>query len=46
MQPPMPVEVYQNLSDDDLRSIWMFLQTLKPVNNAVLAGLEPAAAKK
>jgi cytochrome c553 len=46
MQPPMPVEVYQNLSDDDLRSIWMFLQTLKPVNNAVLAGLEPPGAKK
>ena len=46
MQPPMPVEVYQNLSDDDLRSIWMFLQTLKPVNNAVLAGLETPGAKK
>lgn len=46
MQPPMPVEVYQNLSDDDLRSIWMFLQTLKPVNNAYLAGLETPGAKK
>jgi cytochrome c553 len=45
MQPPMPVEVYQNLSDDDLRSIWMFLQTLKPIRNAVLAGLEPPAKK-
>jgi cytochrome c553 len=46
MQPPMPVEVYQNLSDDDLRSIWMFLQTLKPVNNAVHAGLETPGGKK
>jgi cytochrome c553 len=46
MQPPMPVEVYQNLSDDDLRSIWMYLQTLKPIRNAVLAGLETPAAKK
>jgi hypothetical protein len=46
MQPPMPVEVYQNLSDDDLRSIWMFLQTLKPVRNAVLAGLETPGTKK
>ena len=46
MQPPMPVEVYQNLSDDDLRSIWMYLQTLKPVRNAVLAGIENPAAKK
>ena len=39
VQPPMPVEVYTNLSDDDLRSIWAYLQTLKPINNAVLAGL-------
>ena len=46
VQPPMPVEVYQNLSDDDLRSIWMFLQTLKPINNAVLAGLDTPGAKK
>src|SRR5687767_100779 len=46
MQPPMPVEVYQNLSDDDLRSIWMFLQTLKPIRNAVLAGIENPTAKK
>ena len=46
VQPPMPVEVYQNLSDDDLRSIWMYLQTLKPINNAVLAGLETPGAKK
>src|SRR5687768_12905984 len=46
MQPPMPVEVYQNLSDDDLRSIWMYLQTLKPIRNAVLAGLETPGAKK
>ena len=46
VMPPMPVEVYQNLSDDDLRSIWMYLQTLKPVRNAVLAGLEPPGAKK
>ena len=45
MQPPMPVEVYQNLSDDDLRSIWMYLQTLKPINNPVLAGLEIPAKK-
>jgi hypothetical protein len=46
VQPPMPVEVYQNLSDDDLRSIWMYLQTLKPIRNAVLAGLETPGAKK
>ena len=46
VQPPMPVEVYQNLSDDDLRSIWMYLQTPKPIRNAVLTGLETPGAKK
>ena len=46
VQPPMPVEVYTNLSDDDLRSIWMYLQTIKPIRNAYLAGLETPGAKK
>jgi cytochrome c553 len=42
VQPPMPIDVYQNLTDDDLRSIWAYLVTLKPIRNAVLAGTEPA----
>ena len=42
----MPVEVYQNLTDDDLKAIWAYLQTLKPINNAVLAGLPTPGAKK
>jgi cytochrome c553 len=42
VQPPMPIDVYQNLTDDDLRSIWAYLATLKPIRNAVLAGTEPA----
>ena len=46
MQPPMPVDVYQNLTDDDLKAIWAYLQTLKPISNAVLAGTVPAATKK
>ena len=46
VQPPMPVEVYTNLSDDDLKAIWAYLQTLKPINNAVLAGLPTPGAKK
>ena len=44
MQPPMPVDVYQNLTDDDLKAIWAYLQTLKPIRNAVLAGTAPAPA--
>ena len=32
---PMPWFVYRNLTDDDLKSIFAFLQTTKPVNNVV-----------
>ena len=47
MQPPMPVEVYTNLTDEDLKAVWAYLQTLKPINNAVLSGIRiPAPAKK
>ena len=45
VMPPMPIEVYQNLTDDDLRSIWMYLATLKPIRNAVYAGLPNPTAK-
>jgi hypothetical protein len=49
VQPPMPAEVYQNMTDDDLRAIWAYLRTIKPIRNAVLAGLPapaPAPATK
>ena len=45
VMPPMPIEVYQNLTDDDLRSIWMYLATLKPIRNAILAGIPNPTAK-
>ena len=45
VMPPMPIEVYQNLTDDDLRPIWMYLATLKPIRNAVLAGIPNPTAK-
>jgi mono/diheme cytochrome c family protein len=44
VMPPMPIDVYQNLTDDDLRSIWAYLVTLKPIRNAVYAGITPAPA--
>ena len=46
VMPPMPLDVYQNLTDDDLRSIWAYLATLKPIRNAVLAGTTPPAPAK
>ena len=43
VMPPMPAEVYQNMTDDDLKAIWAYLQTVKPINNPVFAGLTPPA---
>lgn len=45
IMPPMPSEVYQNMTDDDLRAIFAYLRTVKPIRNAVFAGLTPPAAK-
>lgn len=35
--PPMPWPMYRNLSDDDLKSIFAYLKTTKPVENVVPA---------
>jgi hypothetical protein len=35
--PPMPWEDYAELSDEDLKAIFAYLKTLKPVKNAVPA---------
>ena len=35
MLPPMPWFVYKNLNDDDLKAIFAYLQTTKPVHNVV-----------
>jgi mono/diheme cytochrome c family protein len=44
VMPPMPAEVYQNMTDEDLRAIFAYLRTIKPIRNAVLAGLTPPGA--
>lgn len=33
--PPMPWKHYQSATDDDLRAIWAYLQTVPPVRNVV-----------
>lgn len=33
--PPMPWQNYRNFSDEDLRSIYAFLRTIKPIHNQV-----------
>lgn len=40
--PPMPWPVYRNLTDDDLKSVFAYLQTLKPIRNKVPEPVEPA----
>lgn len=39
--PPMPVEFYANLDDEDLRSIFAYLQTIPAVKNRVPQPLPP-----
>ena len=41
VMPPMPSDVYQNMTDEDLKAIFAYLRTIKPIRNAVLAGLPP-----
>ena len=33
--PPMPWQVYRNLTDDDLKSVFAYLQTVPPIANRV-----------
>lgn len=39
--PPMPWPMYRNATDDDLRAIFGYLQSLPPVKNRVPLPLEP-----
>ena len=37
--PPMPWENYSAMTDEDLKAIWAYLQTIKPVRNQVPANV-------
>lgn len=39
--PPMPWQVYRNMTDTDLRSIFAYLKSTKPVRNIVPAPIAP-----
>ena len=39
--PPMPWQNFRNLSDDDLKAIFTFLKTTKPVHNVVPQPIPP-----
>src|SRR5215471_7295251 len=42
--PPMPWELYKVFSDDDIKAIWAFLQTIPAVKNNVKSAAPPAKA--
>ena len=42
--PPMPYEMYANMTDDDLKAIWAYLQTIKPIRNQVPVNAPASAA--
>lgn len=43
--PPMPWINYKNMTDDDIKSVFAYLKTTKPVNNAVPQPVPPTALK-
>lgn len=40
--PPMPWQQYRNLSDEDLKAIFAYIKSLKPINNMVPKPIPPA----
>src|SRR5689334_19502904 len=43
--PPMPIDQLNNLTDDDLRAVFAYLQSLPAVKNRVPAPIAPAVAR-
>jgi hypothetical protein len=39
--PPMPWTAFRNMTDDDLKAVYAYLRTIKPVTNHVPAPVEP-----
>jgi len=46
LMPPMPWQAYKNLTDNDLRDIFAFLKSTKPVKNLVPAWIPPNELNK
>lgn len=42
--PPMPIPVYNNLTDDDLEAVYLYLRTIPAVKNRVPEPVPPPAA--
>jgi mono/diheme cytochrome c family protein len=44
--PPMPWSVYGQLNDNDIRDLFAYLQSLKPVHNRVPAPIDPTEMRQ
>ena len=44
--PPMPVKVYRNMTDEDLKAVYAYLRTIPPIANKVPEPLPPSAPSK
>lgn len=42
--PPMPIPMYRNFTDEDLQAIYLYLQSIPPIDNRVPEPLPPPAA--
>lgn len=43
--PPMPWQMYQNMSDDELKAIFAYLKSIKPIRNVVPQPEPPVGAQ-
>lgn len=46
LMPPMPVTSTMSMTDDELRAIFAYLKTIKPIHNVVPAYMPPVTAMK
>ena len=44
--PPMPVQILAALDDEDIKSVFAYLQSLPPVKNRVPAPIDPTEEKR
>jgi mono/diheme cytochrome c family protein len=44
--PPMPWEMIRNMTDDEMKAVFAYLRSIKPINNIVPAPVPPVSATK
>ena len=44
--PPMPWEMYRHMTDGELKAVFAYLKTLKPISNIVPPPIPPVSAEK